>query len=401
MKAQTIKVEAAVDKAHSCGITQIVKGDFKVKLENISAIILAAGYSSRMGDYKPLLKLGSYFAIEHTVRCFLQAGVLDVRVVVGFRAEELVEVVEHLGGKVVVNPEFAQGMYSSIQAGVRSLEQNAQAFFILPSDIPLISSTTIKRIVDCYLQFQHSVIRPVYNGQWGHPPLISARFKEEITQRAYQDGLRGFLHLHEQETYEMAVQDEAVLLDMDTPEDYRALVNYHNRNNKPSVKECWRILCETGVEKKIKGHSWMVAFVAYRLVTCLNEVVVELDEDLILAGALLHDISRSELDHAQVGAKLLEAWGYPLVAAVVNVHMDIEVLEDQPLTEAEVVYLADKMVRGSTIVSIQERFSKVLERYKGDPQTRNSVLKRLHQVELIIRKVEKKLGCKVDLILAV
>jgi len=133
----------------------------------------------------------------------------------------------------------------------------------------------------------------------------------------------------------------------------------------------------------------MVAFFALELVSYLNEAGAALDEDLVLASALLHDISRHEPGHAQVGAKLLESMGYPLVGAVVSMHMDIEVSEDHPLTEAELIYLADKMVDESSVVSVQERFAVMLQKYKDNFQASAAVVKRLQQAERIIKKVEK------------
>lgn len=194
--------------------------------DSISAIILAAGYSSRMGGFKPLLQLGLYRAVEHAIRCFLLAGISDVKVVVGFRAGEVVEAVKPLGVSIVFNSDFAQGMYTSIQAGVRTLEPGVQAFFMLPVDIPLIAHTTVEKIVDCSRQCRYGVIYPVYNGKRGHPPLITTRYKDEIINGTCQEGLRGLLNLHEHEAFNMDVEDKTVLLDMDTPEDYHNLQSY-------------------------------------------------------------------------------------------------------------------------------------------------------------------------------
>ena len=108
-----------------------------VEHERVAAIILAGGYSSRMGDFKPLLKLGPYCAIEHAVRCFLQAGVCDVRVVAGYRAEEVAEVARTLG-VTVIYPNFDLGMYSLRTGRCQSLEDDVEAFFILPVDYPLV-----------------------------------------------------------------------------------------------------------------------------------------------------------------------------------------------------------------------------------------------------------------------
>lgn len=357
--------------------------------ESISAIILAAGYSSRMGDFKPLLQLGTDRAIEHAIRCFQRAGISDVRVVTGFRADEVVEAVKPLGVSIVFNPDFAQGMYTSIQAGVRSLEPGVQAFFMLPVDIPLIHHTTVEKIIDCSRQCRYGVIYPVFNGKRGHPPLITTRYKKEIIHGACQEGLRGLLNLHEHEAFNIDVEDETVLLDMDTPEDYHKLQSYLKKSAIPTLDECWQILNEAGVDERIKDHCCTVAYRALDLVNKLNNAGAGLDENLILAGALLHDIARREPDHALAGARLLETRGYPLVAAVVSTHMDIEVSGEHPLTEAEVVYYVDKTVKGNTLISIDDRFGAALHKYKDDLEASKAVLKRLLQAERIERKIEE------------
>lgn len=366
------------------------------KHEITAAIILAGGYSSRMKDFKPLLKLGTHRVIEHAVRCFLHAGVCDVRVVVGFRAEKVAEAVRTLGVAVVCNPDFDLGMYSSVQAGLKSLEPGVQAFFILPVDHPLIDPATIRKLLDCRRQGQHSIVYPVFYGKRGHPPLISAKYKDDIISGACSGGLKEFLFRHDHEAFNLDVPDKAVLLDMDTPEDYLYLQSYHRRNSIPSLDECRRILRETGVAEQVKEHCSMVAVIARELAARLNRAGAGLDEDLILAGALLHDLARSEPDHAQAGARLLESMGYPMVASVVGVHMDIEADESHPLTEAEVVFLADKMVKGKYVVSAKDRFAAALKKYQSDPQAYAAVEKRLIQAERIINKIENITGLSVE-----
>jgi len=189
---------------------------------------------------------------------------------------------------------------------------------------------------------------------------------------------------------------DIVLLDMDTPEDYLYLQSYHRRKSIPTLDECRQILHETGVGEQVKEHCSMVAVIAKELAARLNQAGAGLDKNLIMAGALLHDLARSEPDHAQAGARLLEARGYPLVAAVVGAHMDIEADESHPLTEAEVVFLADKMVKGKYIVSVKDRFAAALKKYQGDPQACAAVAKRLRQAELIMLKIEKIIGRPVE-----
>lgn len=217
-----------------------------VKPKYITAIILAAGYSSRMGDFKPLMKLGPYRTIEHAVRCFFHAGVYDVRVVAGFRSERIEQVLRPLGVRIVYNQDFDKGMYSSVQAGLRTLEPFVQAFFTLPVDHPLVAPATIKKMLEGCRQNLHSIIYPVFNGRRGHPPLISTKHKDDIINGSYPDGLQGFLAKHEREAYKMKVRDKAVLLDMDTPQDYLYQQSYYRRKSIPTLDECRQILREAG-----------------------------------------------------------------------------------------------------------------------------------------------------------
>ncbi len=287
-------------------------------------------------------------------------------------------------------------LFPPVKAGLKSLEPDVQAFFILPADHPLVDPATIKKLLDCRRQEQHSIVYPVFNGKRGHPPLISAKYKDDIVSGACPGGLKEFLFRHDHEAYNLDVADKAVLLDMDTPEDYLYLQSYQRRKSIPTLDQCRRILRETGVAEQVKEHCSIVAVIAGELAGRLNKAGAGFDEDLIMAGALLHDLARGEPDHAQAGARLLEARGYPLVAAVVGSHMDIETDDYHPLTEAEVVFLADKMVKGRYIVSVKDRFAAALEKYKGDPQACAAVTKRLEQAERIMRKIEKITGRPVE-----
>src|SRR5208283_3811365 len=99
--------------------------------EKISAIILAAGYSRRMGALKPILKLGGKTILERTISLFQDFGIEDVIVVVGHRAKEIVSHVENCRAQVITNEQFERGMFSSVQAGVNALRPESEAFFVL------------------------------------------------------------------------------------------------------------------------------------------------------------------------------------------------------------------------------------------------------------------------------
>jgi CTP:molybdopterin cytidylyltransferase MocA len=128
--------------------------------------------------------------------------------------------------KVVVNTQFEAGMYSSVQAGVRKLGVEVEAFFLLPVDHPLVAAATVKRMVDYYAFSGKGILYPTFHGRRGHPPLISVRYAHGILQNSGPQGLRGLLSLYVHDTFNVSVEDEAVLLDMDVPDDYQSLLHY-------------------------------------------------------------------------------------------------------------------------------------------------------------------------------
>jgi len=109
-----------------------------------TAIVLAAGYSSRMGKFKPLLPLGETTVLGRVITLFRDAGFSDIRIVVGYRSEELLPLLGKMGVPYIVNQNFHAGMFSSVVAGVKGLEKSTDAFFILPVDIPLIRPWTAR-----------------------------------------------------------------------------------------------------------------------------------------------------------------------------------------------------------------------------------------------------------------
>ncbi len=190
---------------------------------NLAAVILAAGYSSRMKLFKPLLPLGNSTVIENSIDSFLESGIEDVIVVVGFQAKKLIPVLEAKGTKWVYNERFSEGMYSSIVAGVGSFPEHIKGFFLLPADIPLVSSETIDKLVEGYKDSKQSIIYPSLLKRRGHPPLISSRLFSEILRYDGAGGLKALLRKYEEQAYYVEVEDEGVLLDIDTYEDYLRL----------------------------------------------------------------------------------------------------------------------------------------------------------------------------------
>jgi molybdenum cofactor cytidylyltransferase len=366
-------------------------------MADISTIVLAAGYSSRMkGAFKPILKLGDCTVAEHAVRSHLAAGIQDVKVVVGYRADDVAAAVKDLGADIVRNPNFDRGMFSSVQAGVASLAPEIQAFFVQPVDIPLVEPSSIRTVLDYYRKNPCGIVYPVYKGRKGHPPLITSGYIPEIMASPAPDGLRGILKSHDADAGFVEVHDEAVLLDIDTLKDYHHLLFYKDRDNIPDQEQCMKLLDEACVPEDVKEHCQLVAVVACKLARLLNGKGVGLNENLVKASALLHDIKRHEKDHAMVGAMHLRACGFARVADIVSLHMDIESVESEPLTEAEILFLADKMVMGRRCVPLNERFDNALKRYEDNGKACLSIKRRKEQAEKIKKKMEVIIGCTLE-----
>jgi len=189
----------------------------------ITAVILAAGYSARMGRFKPLLNLGGQTVIERVVASFRDAGISDVRVVAGYRRKILVPLLDRLGVEVIINYRYAEGMFSSVQAAVKSLGPSTKAFFLMPADVPLVRAETIRYLAESYNRHPGRILVPVFDGRRGHPPLMAARFASAIMNYRGEGGLGGILSLHSADILPLPVADGNILLDMDTPGDYADL----------------------------------------------------------------------------------------------------------------------------------------------------------------------------------
>ena len=189
----------------------------------IVAIILAAGYSNRMERFKPLLDLGGRPVISHVVGMFIGAGIHDVRVVVGYNRDVLTPVLDQIGARSIVNDNYAAGMFSSVLAGVKSLEPAVKTFFILPVDVPLVLPKTIRQLAENYMCNQGKILVPYFDGRGGHPPLIASKFIESIIEYDGNGGLKGALLQFESEVIRVPVPDENILFDIDSPADYLEL----------------------------------------------------------------------------------------------------------------------------------------------------------------------------------
>lgn len=334
----------------------------------IAMIILAAGFSERMGALKPLLPIGGESALLRTVSLGRLEKIHSISVVTGHRHEE-VEAELALGRaknvRHVYNSHYADGMFTSVKAGIHSLPGDIDGFMLLPVDHCAVAPETLEKVIAAFvLSNGRAVVYPTYNGERGHPPLIPYGFAAGIKAYDGADGMRGFLAPYPYE--EVEVDDRGILLDMDTPPDYEALLTHLGLPTYPDDAASRRLIAKYQMPEHIIAHCCQVNDLAQHIAGMLRRKGVKLNTDLLSTACLLHDIARLEPEHATAGAKLLLQEGYPAAARLVAVHMDLPDDDSPAPDEASLLYLADKLSRYGKITTPEETLSVLKTRYADD-----------------------------------
>ena len=191
-------------------------------MKEIAAIILAAGRSRRMGKFKPLRPFGNQTVIESCVSNLRAAGVSEIVVVLGHRAEDVREQLKSASVTFITNPDPDSAMSASIALGVGALTDDARVALLTPVDHAAIDPQTIGLLIEKW-RSGAKLIQPDFQGKGGHPVLIDLSYRDELKRLDPGAGLRGFFNKHRAGVLRVAVDSPFVARDMDTWEDYRAL----------------------------------------------------------------------------------------------------------------------------------------------------------------------------------
>jgi molybdenum cofactor cytidylyltransferase len=187
----------------------------------ISAIVLAAGASVRMGSPKALLKISGKTFLQHIVDVLASAGVHDVVLVLGANADVIKRQLDWFRGTVVTNNDWNFGMLSSVIAGLGALGRpDIDGALFCPVDHPLITKEIVEGMVQAFSQSHKQIVIPTYQGRRGHPVLFHSSLFPELIAAPMAVGARAVVHNHEKDLAEMATEDEGVIINIDTPEDY-------------------------------------------------------------------------------------------------------------------------------------------------------------------------------------
>ncbi len=188
----------------------------------ISAIVLAAGQAKRFGRCKQVLRLGDRTVLDHVLDHVRASKIEDVVVVLGAHADEIREKVR-IDERIVTNDDFADGMSTSIQAGLRALPPESEAALIVLGDQPFVAPQTIDLLIEEYRRGRTGVVIPTYRGFRGNPVLVDRSLFAEILGIRGDIGCRAIFGEHPQSVVKVPVDDRGVLADIDTKEDFDTL----------------------------------------------------------------------------------------------------------------------------------------------------------------------------------
>ena len=188
----------------------------------IGVIVLAAGASSRFGGHKLLAPLGGEPLVRRTVERVLASAADPVVVVLGRDPERVRDTLGDLPIRTVVNPRYAEGMSTSLGAGIRALDSSAEAAIIVLGDQPGIAPEVIDRLISTHRDTGKPIVLPSYRGERGHPVLFAASLFTEIGAIRGDRGAREVIDRDPERVAEVAF-DLLLPRDVDTPEDLRAL----------------------------------------------------------------------------------------------------------------------------------------------------------------------------------
>ena len=190
-----------------------------------AALITAAGMSSRMGDFKPMLNIGSISIAQRVVATFQQAGIDRIVMVTGFNAVTLERHLTNQGIVFLRNEDYEHThMFDSVRIGIEYLKDKCDRFLFTPVDIPLFTCETVLKIMES----RADLTIPVCDGRDGHPIMISSELADVLLADSGEGGLKGALSRCARDIREIEVGDAGILHDADTPDDYRALLKFHN-----------------------------------------------------------------------------------------------------------------------------------------------------------------------------
>lgn len=194
-----------------------------------SAIILAAGTSTRMGAVKQLLRLDDRPLLQHVLDHVCASGVSEIVLVLGASAEAIRREIDPHNSRVVINDAYLQGMGTSLKTGLSAVEPEAEAAIIVLADQPFVQPATLDRLITEHRRSKAQIVIPTYRGFRGNPILLDRSVFPEVMALNGDIGCRAIFGSHVEGIVKLPVDDVGILLDIDRQSDLKALRHSSSR----------------------------------------------------------------------------------------------------------------------------------------------------------------------------
>jgi molybdenum cofactor cytidylyltransferase len=188
----------------------------------VSAIVLAAGQSKRMGQPKMALPWGNTTVIGQVVKTLLQSGLEEIIVVTGGARDQVEQALQESPVRFVYNPDYGGGeMIYSLQAGLAVLGEDVDAALVALGDHPQMELAVVQLVLEEFAHTRAALVVPSYQMRRGHPWVISRSLWRVVLSMRPPDTLRDLLSSFDDRIHYVLVGAPTILLDLDTPEDYQ------------------------------------------------------------------------------------------------------------------------------------------------------------------------------------
>lgn len=218
---------------------------YKEKKSGVSAVVLAAGMSRRMGTPKQLLPIDGKTILERTLQNVRASNVSEIVLVLGHAAESIEKTIATDDMKIVRNPDYELGMGTSLRAGLAALNTESSAALIVLADQPLVRAETLNRLIAYHQESKPQIIIPVYRGFRGNPVLLDRSVFPEVQALDGDVGCRAIFGDHSENIVKLAVDDPGILLDIDNRDDFENLEEYGKRDPALNHSKSGTIVLET------------------------------------------------------------------------------------------------------------------------------------------------------------
>ncbi|HMK75840.1 MAG TPA: nucleotidyltransferase family protein [Thermodesulfobacteriota bacterium] len=187
----------------------------------ISAILLGAGESKRMGVDKLSLPWGRKSVLEHCFETLLRSEVQELVIVLGIRNKGAKNLFRRRKARVVINPCSYRGMSASIGRGLMALHSKSDGILIALGDQPFLKTRTINALIHAFQKGKGGIIVPSFQGRKGHPVIFHRRYKKELLNLEGDVGGRSIIETHPQDVRAIRVKSIGIVKDVDTWQDYK------------------------------------------------------------------------------------------------------------------------------------------------------------------------------------